>query len=183
MELPDPPLSHRLAMPEPSQHDIDEYRRLSSEQASGVAVVSTVWRGRDYAATVSSYLSVSYDPPTMLVSLYEGSRIAEAVAGSGRWALSLLNGAQQRSANWLASPGTPVEGLLMQTPFRRGKATGSAIIDGSLAYFELETTAVHEAATHLLVVGRVVAMGTPQTGPAGLGPLIHYAGDYHRLRG
>jgi flavin reductase (DIM6/NTAB) family NADH-FMN oxidoreductase RutF len=183
MELPDPPLSHRLARPEPNQDDIDEYRRLSSEQASGVAVVSTVWRGRDYAATVSSYLSVSYDPPTMLVSLYEGSRITEAVAASGRWALSLLNGSQQRTANWLASPGAPVEGMLAQTPFRRGEATGSAIIDGSLSYFEVETTQVHEAATHLLVVGTVVAMGTPETGPAGLSPLIHYAGDYHRLRG
>lgn len=182
MELPDPPLVHRLAQSNPTQEDIDEYRLFSSEQASGVAVVSAVWRGRDYAATVSSYLSVSYDPPTMLVSLYEGSRIAEAVAGSGKWALSLLNGAQQRTANWLASPGTPVEGLLMQTPFRRGVATGSAIMDGSLAYFEVETTAVHEAATHLLVVGTVVAMGMPHDSGSGNGPLVHYAGDYRRLQ-
>jgi len=183
MELPDPPLIHIVSRPEPSQADIDEYRRLSSEQASGVAVVSTLWRGRDYAATVSSYLSVSYDPPTMLVSLYEGSRITEAVAGSGRWALSLLNGSQQRTANWLASPGAPVEGMLAQTPFRRGEATGSAIMDGSLAYFELETTAVHEAATHLLVVGTVVAMGAGDAGVAGLSPLVHYGADYRRLQG
>jgi flavin reductase (DIM6/NTAB) family NADH-FMN oxidoreductase RutF len=166
----------------PSQEGIDEYRRLSAELAAGVAIVSTVWQGRDYAATVSAYLSVSYDPPTLLVSLYEGSRIAEAVASSGHWALTLLTAEQKREANWLASPGAPVEGLLNQVSFRRGPVTGSAVIEGGLAYFEVATTAVHEAATHLLVVGNVVAVGEDIPWHPGLSPLVHYAGDYRALK-
>ncbi|MGO4384354.1 flavin reductase family protein [Specibacter sp. RAF43] len=182
MELSAPLDAHLVSPHIPLQEDIDEYRRLSAEQAAGVAVVTTVWRGRDYAATVSAYLSVSYDPPTMLVSLYEGSRIAQAVAGSGLWALTLLTAEQKRDANWLASPGTPVEGLLSQIPFRRGPGTGCAILEGGLAYFEVSTTAVHEAATHLLVVGAVTAMGSQTTWQPGSSPLVHYAGDYRRLQ-
>jgi flavin reductase (DIM6/NTAB) family NADH-FMN oxidoreductase RutF len=90
------------------------------------------WK-RDYAATVTAFLSVSYDPPTMLVSLYAGSGIGGAIATTGTWALSLLRSKHRGAADWLASPGTPVEGLLAQVPYRRGPATGSVILDGSMA--------------------------------------------------
>lgn len=181
MELADALDIHRVS-PQPTQDQIDEYRRLSAEQGGGVAIVSTRLRNHDYAATVSSYLSVSYDPPTLLVSLYAESRIALAVAESGSWTLSLLTAEQKGQANWLASPGTPTEGLLKQIDFRRGPATGNAVIAGCLAFFEVETTAVHPAATHLLVVGTVVSMGEDAPWGKDQSPLIHYGGDYRRLK-
>lgn len=182
MELVDA-LDIRRVFPQgPTQDQIDEFRRLGAEQASGVAIISTRIRNRDYAATVSAYLSVSYDPPTLLVSLYAESRIALAVAESGSWALSLLTAEQKPQANWLASPGTPVEGLLNQIDFRRGPLTDNAVIAGALAFFEVETTAIHEAATHLLVVGSVVSMGEDATWKKDLSPLLHYGGDYRRLK-
>lgn len=182
MELTDPLDPSRVFPQLPTQEQIEEYRRLSAEQGSGVAVVTTTVRQRDYAATVSSFLSVSYDPPTLLVSLYAESRIANAVVESGSWTLSLLSDRQRAQANWLASPGTPIEGLLSQIDFRRAPITGNAVLAGALAYFEVETTAVHEAATHLLVVGNVVSMGEEAAGNLGFSPLIHYAGDYRKLR-
>ena len=179
METPGSLDAHRLAGA-PSDADIDLYRRLSADIAAGVAVVSTSLRNRDYAATVTGFLSVSYDPPTMLVSLYAESRIGEAVEEAGIWALSLLSGRHQGAANWLASPGTPLQGLLAQVPFRRGPATGSAILDGALAYFEMRTVSVHPAATHLIVVGEVLAMGgaSPADTPD---PLVHFGSGYRHL--
>lgn len=182
MELKDPLGARTVAADEPSAADIDAYRTLSADMASGVGVVSTVHRRRDNAATVSGFLSVSYDPPTLMVSLYEQSRICDAVTGSGTWALSLLTSEQRGTANWLASPGNPVEGLLNQVPFRRGPATSAPILAGALAWFELKTVAVHEAATHLLIVGEVLAMGSDVTGSTAGDPLIHFAGEYERLR-
>lgn len=181
MELADPLDAHRVFPQQLTQDAIDEFRRLGGEQASGVAIISTTERGRDHAATVSSFLSVSYDPPTLLVSLYAESRIAQAVAARGTWALSILTADQKSAANWLASPGTPIEGLLSQVEFRRGPVTGNAVIAGALAYFEVETTAVHEAATHLLVVGNVVSMGEDAPLTRELSPLVHYGGSYSRL--
>lgn len=172
-----------LARPIPSQTDMDEFSRLSAEAVSAVAVVSTVWQGRDHAATVGSFLTVSWDPPTMLASLYAESRLAAAVAGSGKWALSVLPYGHKGVANWLASPGTPVEGLLSRVPFHRGEVTGAAVVDGALAHFELETAAIHPAATHLLVVGTVLGMGSSPAPSDALDPLIHWGGDYVRLGG
>lgn len=156
----------------------DGYRLLSSYAASGVAVISTRLRDRDYAATVSAFLSVSYDPPTMLVSLFELSRIAEAVAESGTWALTLLGRGQQQIARWLSSPGAPVEGLFGQIPHGRSPVADAAIPTGAIAWFELRTIAVHPAATHQLFVGEVLGMGR-------LGerePLVHYGSLYRELR-
>ncbi|WP_043846357.1 flavin reductase family protein [Crystallibacter crystallopoietes] len=181
MEIAQAPTTYRLQSGLPSQDDMDRYRTLSANAAAGVAVVSTVVRGRDYAATVTGWLSVSYDPPTILVSLYGESRIGEAVSTSRYWALSLLTSSQQGTANWLASPGTPLEGLLAQVPFRRGQVSSAAIIDDALAFFEAETVAVHAAATHLLVIGEVRAMGTLATGQDALDPLVHFGSAYHRL--
>lgn len=164
----------------------ERYRLLSSYAASGVAVVSARAGERDYAATVSAWFSVSYDPPTMLVSLFELSRIAEAIADSGTWALSLLNRDQEQVAKWLSSPGAPVEGLFNQVPHHRGPQTDAAIIDGAIAWFELRTVDVHLAATHQLVVGRVLSQGRPASqetdvAAASRDPLIHYASRYRRL--
>lgn len=181
MELADPLEFYRVFPQSPPQEQMDEYRRLSAEQASGVAIVSTRVRQRDYAATVSSFLSVSYDPPTLLVSLYKESRIAQATLESGTWALSLLSSEQKAQANWLASPGTPIEGLLDRIEFRRGPITNNAVLASCIAFFEVETTAIHEAETHVLVIGKVVSMGEDtglNTMPT---PLIHYGGDYRGL--
>lgn len=181
MELSKPLDVYRVFPQRPTQEQVDEFRRLSAEQASAVAVVSTRLHNRDHAATVSSFLSVSYDPPTLLVSLYTESRIAQAVMQSGTWALSLLSAEQKAQANWLASPGTPIEGLLNQIGFRRGPATNNVVVAGCLAYFEVETTDIHEAATHSLVVGGVVSMGEDLEPGEELSPLIHYGQEYRRL--
>lgn len=167
--------------PEIPEEAVDSYRQLSADIASGVAVVSTRLRGRDYAATVSGFLSVSYDPPTLLVSLYAESRIAEAVADSGSWALSLLSARQRGTANWLASPGSPLEGLLSQVDYGRGPVTGAAVIEGCIAWFEVRTTQVTTAATHRLVVGEVTAMGRRASAEDEADPLVHFASAYGRL--
>ncbi|MDN3904840.1 flavin reductase family protein [Arthrobacter sp. YD2] len=160
---------------------VDRYRELSADIASGVGVVSTRLRGRDYAATVSGFLSVSYDPPTVLVSLYAEARIAEAVLDAGSWALSLLPARLRGTANWLASPGSPLEGLLNQVDYGRGPETGAAIIDGAIAWFEVRTTSVTTAATHELIVGEVVSMGRRASADDESDPLIHFASAYGRL--
>ena len=164
----------------------DGYRLLAEELASGVAVVAARHRRRDHAVTITGWLDISYDPPTMAVSLFDEARICEAVEASRTWTLSVLRRDQEATATWLASPGNPVDGLLDSVAFRRSPVGGAAVLDGALAWFELETQQIHSAATHLLVVGRVVAMGrgserdgSSSRTPAG--PLIHWGRQFHGL--
>jgi flavin reductase (DIM6/NTAB) family NADH-FMN oxidoreductase RutF len=160
--------------------DRELYRRASAELAKGVAVISAVHGGRDHASTVIDYLSVSYDPPTMLVSLYGLSRIEEAVEEAGRWALSLLAADQRWIAERLGSQGAPLIALLDQIPHHRREEGAPALIDGALAHFELRSAARHAAATHTLVVGEVTWMEVPLARSGG--PLIRYRSEYGGMR-
>ena len=158
--------------------DQERYRALSGYVAKGVAVISTVHGRWDYATTVTDYLSVSYEPPTMLASLYGLSRMCEAIEESGRWVLSVLAEHQTYPARWLGEQGSPLVGLLDSVPHSRREPESPAIVDGCLAWFELRTTAMHRAATHTLFVGEVSAMG--QTGDHAARPLVRYRSGYLR---
>lgn len=168
--------------PEPVGEQVDRYRLLAGDHAAGVGVVCARHRGKDHAATVTAFADVSYDPPTMLVCLYDMGRICEAVEFSGVWTLSLLNSSQRSVANWLSSPGNPVDGLLDSVPFQRTEGFGNPVLDGSLAWFELKTVSVHTAATHQVFVGRVVAMGRGEGAGNADEPLVHFAREYRSLR-
>ncbi|MBW4096411.1 MAG: flavin reductase [Acidobacteria bacterium] len=160
--------------------DVEAYRSRAADIAGAVAVITAVHRGRDYAATITGLLDVSYDPPTMLVSLFDEGRICDAVAASGVWNLSLLTRSQQGIANWLASPGNPVEGLLNNVPIMRGE-NGVAVISGCLASFELVTVQSVQAATHQLFIGEVTAVASHATPAEQDRPLIHFAREYKTL--
>ena len=167
---------HRIDAGQLGDGDRALYQWLNGRTAKGVGIVSCVHRGRDYASTVTDFLSVSYDPPTMLVSLYSLSRIAEAVLASGTWTLSLLAAAQRPIADALSEPGAPLVALLDNVPHVRRENSSPAIIADALAWFELRTVATHPVATHTLVVGEVAWMGrsvTPESEP-----LIRYESEY-----
>lgn len=182
MELTEPPDARLVQPGGVGAGDIDAYRDLAADIAAGVAVVATRQRGHDVAATVTGYLDVSYDPPTMMVSLYADGRMAEAVESAGVWTLSLLAADQRGTADWLASPGNPVMGLLSQVPFRRAPAGGAAVVEGALAWFELRTVDTMRVATHLLVVGEVLSMGRGTGAGTADDPLVHFARGYRGLR-
>jgi len=156
--------------------DQDAYKQLATLAARGVAVVTAV-RGRwDVAATVTDFLSVSYDPPTMVVSLFSLSRIAEAVTASGRFAISLLARDQRGIADRLGAPGAPLVGLLDQVPHTRREPGAPIVVDGSLAWFELRVVATQDAATHVLIVGEVTA--TSAAARWGARPLVRWRSEY-----
>ncbi|GAA3761821.1 flavin reductase family protein [Microbacterium kribbense] len=160
----------------PTQADADAYKLRSTLVAKGVGVVTAVAGRWDHAVTVTDFLSVSYDPPTIVVSLYELSRIADAVTDAGRFGLSLLATDQRRIADWLGEQGAPLPGLLDQVPHFRRQPGAPALIEGALAWFDLRVVAVHTAATHRLVVGEVTAMS--ESVPWALHPLVRWRSQY-----
>ena len=96
---------------------------------------------------------------------------------SGVWALSLLGSEQTAVADALSEPGAPLIALLDNVPHERRQQSSPAIVSGVIAWFELETMAVHEVATHTLVVGEVRWMGRG----GGVRPLVRYESEYRRL--
>lgn len=148
--------------------DEDTYRAIMSRLVSGVSVVSTQYRNLDLAMTATSIVSVCLDPPTVLFTVHEDARLAQAIQDGAGWAVNILGADAQASADWLASPGRPAINQLATISYTRGEKTQAAILTQAASWVECETTWMKPAGTHIVVVGRVVNGGIHQTVSGGL---------------
>ncbi|KAB8193853.1 flavin reductase [Nonomuraea phyllanthi] len=130
-----------------------------AQLAAGVAVV-TVRDGRDdLGVTVSALMSVSLDPPLVLVSLAAGGYLNEVMLRQDRWAASLLSSGQAAVASRFAAAGRPSARLLVAgTPHHRGALTDALVVEGGVAALEAETTTVVPAGDHTLFIASVLAI-------------------------
>lgn len=167
--------------PEESWPEVDpgRYRLTMGRFATGVAVVTSSYRGHDVALTVDSLTSVSLDPVLLLVSLHTEARVLEGVLEGAPWGVSILSSRQRALATWLGEHGRPLHDQLARVPHTRGPVTGTALVTDALATLECRTYAVHEAGDHTIVIGRVVSLeARPDDDPA----LVHYRGRLGELR-
>jgi flavin reductase (DIM6/NTAB) family NADH-FMN oxidoreductase RutF len=151
-----------------------EFKRAVGQFASGVTVVTTRDGDQPLGLTVSSFCSVSLEPPLVLVSI---DRRAEALAGfraSGLFGVSVLAEGQEDVSRRFARAGpAKFEGLVTEMGH-----LGVVLIPGALAQLECRVTAAHEAGDHVLFVGRVERLGVRPGRP-----LLYHASAYHRLPG
>lgn len=144
------------------------FRRAMGRLVSGVSVVTAEAGGQAHGMTVSSLISVSLEPPLLLVSLAIGSHTAKTVSQAGRFGVSVLSAGQELIARRFAATGTDhFAGL----PTTYGDHE-VPIVPNALAHFECATAQTITAGDHLLVIGEVLGVcqrdGDPLAFRAGL---------------
>ncbi|MFE9887813.1 flavin reductase family protein [Streptomyces scopuliridis] len=182
-----PPATRTDAIPHPEGVSNEEFRAALARLAAGVVLVTahepplsaTGPRGEDAGMTATAFMSVSLDPPLVLVSLRNGSRMDDLLAEQPLWAASLLSENQRHVAGRFAMKGRISDRLLFEDiPYRRGEVSGALLIGGSLAVLECRTEQRIEAGDHTLVIGRVLTAELPS---AEGGPLMYFKGRYRQL--
>lgn len=168
----------------------DDFRAAMSRLASGVVLVTArepsldpddpqAPAGEDVGMTATAFLSVSLDPPLVMVSVREGSRMDDLLAEQPTWAVSVLAESQQHIAGRFAMKGRISDRLLFEgIPYVRGEASGALLVRGSLATLECRTEQLVPAGDHTLVIGRVLTATVPS---ADGGPLAYFRGRYRQL--
>ncbi|MFG2111144.1 flavin reductase family protein [Streptomyces sp. NPDC048718] len=162
----------------------DEFRAAMSRLAAGVVLVTAHDpedgpRGEDIGMTATAFLSVSLDPPLVLVSLRNDSRMDDVLAEVPVWAVSLLAENQRQIAGRFAMRNRVSDRLLFaDLPYRRGEHSDAPLIGGALATLECRTESRVVAGDHTLVIGRVLATELPR---AEGGPLTYFRGNYRTL--
>lgn len=153
----------------------DQFRLALGRFATGVTVLTTVDRGHDHAMTANAIASVSMDPMLILVCVEVDARFHDAITQAGVWGMSILGSSQRPVAEWLSTQGRPLHGQLDRIPHYRGPETGVALLEGALATVECETTDMHRAGDHSIVVGEVRSLtANEHPGPA----LVYYRSRY-----
>ncbi|MEU1533767.1 flavin reductase family protein [Streptomyces fagopyri] len=165
----------------------DEFRAAMSRLAAGVVLVTAHEPaldpegpgGEDVGMTATAFVSVSLDPPLVLVSLREGSRMDDLLDEQPLWGVSVLSESQRHIAGRFAMKGRISDRLLFEDiPYVRGEAAGAPLVGGALATLECRTEQRVTAGDHTLVVGRVLTASVPS---ADGGPLVHFKGRYRQL--
>lgn len=168
----------------------DEFRAAMSRLASGVVLVTaqeppldpddpTAPGVEDVGMTATAFMSVSLDPPLVLVSLREGSRMDDLLDEQPLWAVSVLSESQRHVAGRFAMKGRISDRLLFEDlPHVRGEVTGAPLMGGALATLECRTEQRVTAGDHTLVIGRVLTARVPS---AEGGPLMYFRGRYRHM--
>jgi flavin reductase (DIM6/NTAB) family NADH-FMN oxidoreductase RutF len=175
---------HPETVAQPVEVDPEAFRAAMSRLAAGVVLVSAYDpeegpRGEDVGMTATAFMSVSLEPPLVLISLREDSRMDELMERQSRWAVSVLSESQRHIAGRFAMRGRISDRLLFEdVAYYRGEKSGAPILGGALAVLECETEQRVPAGDHTLVIGRVLTARTPS---ADGGPLLYFRGRYRFL--
>jgi len=153
-----------------SAFDPRKFRHALGRFATGVTVVTVQHEGRPHGITANSFVSVSLDPPLVLVSLHNRSFMHRVLPKIGRFGISVLGHDQEPLSNHFA--GRTVPDLHVRFTAR----SGLPLIDGAVAYFIVQLADLHTAGDHTLYISRVEHFEWNDDKP-----LLFYAGQYRHL--
>ncbi|MCX5198720.1 flavin reductase family protein [Streptomyces sp. NBC_00249] len=188
-DVPKPTLVPAPACPTPHPEGVsnDEFRDAMSRLAAGVCLITANepplsaggGRGEDVGMTATAFMSVSLEPPLVLVSVREGSRMDDLLAEQPLWAVSVLADSQVQVASRFAMKNRISDRLLFEdVPYVRGAVSGAPLLTGALATLECRTQSRVEAGDHTLVIGHVLTATQPSPDTP---PLTYFRGRYRHL--
>ncbi|KOF52603.1 MULTISPECIES: flavin reductase family protein [unclassified Achromobacter] len=148
------------------------FRTALGRYATGVTVVTTAdLEGRPIGLTVSSFNSVSLNPPLILWSLSRGSSSLAAFQQCERYVVNVLSAEQIALARRFATGKTPERYAGLPVHYAPG---GTPMLDPHCAaWFECHNRSRYEEGDHLIMVGEV-----ERCGHSGEPPLVFHAGGF-----
>ena len=155
----------------PPPFDPRQFRNALGRFASGVTVITARHEDQPHGMTANAFVSVSLDPPLVLVSVDHRAFMHKILPGSGRYGVSVLAEDQEVLSNHFA--GRTAQGLHIRFVER----LGVPLLEGAVAYFVVQVIDAHAAGDHTLFIGRVEHFESREDRP-----LLFYGGKYQQLR-
>jgi flavin reductase (DIM6/NTAB) family NADH-FMN oxidoreductase RutF len=153
----------------------DAFRTAMASVCTPVAVVTAMDDDRPHGTTVSAFASLSMSPPSVLVSLDQGSEVLALLRRTGRFGLNILGHDQAELATGFARKGSD---KFAGVPW--SLADGVPRLFGSPGWVACGVEQAVEAADHVVVIGTVRSVETLDGAP-----LTYHARTFgtHRILG
>ncbi|GGJ32081.1 monooxygenase [Streptomyces brasiliensis] len=138
----------------------DEFRRVLGSFATGVTVVTAPAGGgedRPAGFACQSFSSLSLDPPLVAFMVGRTSTTWPRLARAGVFCVNVLAAHQGELCRGFAVRGAE---KFAGVAYDAAPVSGSPRLAGTLAWVDCTVHAVHTGGDHLIVVGRVDALGT-----------------------
>ena len=147
-------------------------RQIMGRFATGVTVVTTRYGEQISGMTANAVMSLSLDPPLVVVSVDLQSNMHGHLTQGQCYAINVLKHDQEDLSRRFAKPGPKDFSDLKLTVAE----TGAPILVDALAYIDCRVVEVARAGDHDLFIGEPLA-GETYDGE----PLIFYSGQYAEL--
>jgi len=145
-------------------------RRTFGAYPTGVCVVTCVDPGgRRVGVTISSFTSVSLDPPLVLWSLANAAPSLAAFAAAEHFAVNVLEAGQRELAARFARPAEDKFAGVACAP----GLGGAPLIDGAAAWLQCARHATHPGGDHTIVLGEVAEHAARRARP-----LVFHDGEF-----
>ncbi len=158
----------RKANEGPSAEELKEFNRKFVSGVTVVTVQDTAGRPRGLA--VSAYMSLSLDPPLVVVCVQNTSSTYPALFESGHLGINILSHAQRDVVDRFASK---LDDKFAGIEWHAGPA-GSPLIHGASASVEAEIKERFRAKTHVVIIARVRHLEI-----TGVDPMVYKAGKFY----
>ena len=155
------------------QPDAAEFRKVLGQFATGVTIITAIDGDEPVGVAANSFTSVSLDPPLVLFCVGRSSTTWPRIESARKFAVNILGEHQEELSQLFAQKGADRFG---QTDWHVGVG-GSPVLEDVIAYLDCEFWAEYDGGDHIIVVGRVLDLGTPHDA----GPLLFFRGKYGRL--
>jgi flavin reductase (DIM6/NTAB) family NADH-FMN oxidoreductase RutF len=156
--------------------DSEKLRRAMRAWTTGVAIVTSIYEGRQYGMTVNSFTSISLEPPMITVALKQLTHTHELVVQSGMFSVTILAAAQKELSDRFAGKvpdlldrfyGVQTETISFDSP----------VFTDGLAYFDCLVVNSIPVGENTLFVAEVVDARGEGEGD----PLVYHNREYWRL--
>jgi len=150
------------------------FRKAMGCFATGVTVATVrAADGRLGGLTISSFTSVSLDPPLVLFCLDKKASDLEAFRAGSHFAIHVLRAEQRELSIHFASSKADKWAGIAQTP----GIDGTPILSHCLAVYQCKTERIHDEGDHIVLIGRIVKLDYDTGGQ----PLVYYRGNYAEI--
>lgn len=151
----------------------DDFRRACGRFATGVAVATALDpEGVPHGLTISSFTSVSLDPPLVLICLGHEVSVLAAFRAAAHFGINVLADDQRPLSDRFARKGCDRFGGLEWSP----GLTGVPLIPGVVAAIECAVEQRISSGDHDIFIGRILHAAIHEGRP-----LLHYASRYHAI--
>ena len=153
--------------------DVSTLRTTFACFPSGVAAVCADTESGPIGLLVSSFTSVSLDPPLVSICVMKASRRWSRLCGLSRLGLSFLGDSQQQVCSQLAGP---LEGGFAGLDFE-STPEGAVFLHDATAWLDCSLQTEVDAGDHIIALLRIEAL---HANPSRM-PLVFHNSRFHRL--
>jgi len=153
--------------------DDARFRQAMGYFASGVTVVTTASAGELYGMTVSSFSSLSLNPPLVLICIDKAVPSHDMIRDAGCFVVNILEKRQEHLSRRFATTGND---KFKGVAWHSGQLD-LPVLDNTLAAIECRLRNVLDGGDHTIFVGEVVDAEIREGAP-----LLYYRRGYHELK-